>query len=145
MIEGSCLCGAVRFAIDGRVSPLQYCHCTRCQKSAGSPFAAAVAARTEDVRWLAGADQVRVFALPLRDEPPPYRRAFCQRCGSPLPVVDAERPFAVIPTGVLDGRPELTPFRHIFVSHNPPWYAIRDDLPQFPEHVPPEQRLPTKR
>lgn len=145
MIEGSCLCGAVRFAVDGPVTPLQYCHCTRCQKAAGAPFMAAVAARTEDVRWLDGADLVEIFALPVRDEPPPYRRAFCRRCGSAVPMVDADRPFAVVPAGALDGRPELRPFRHIFVSCNPPWFAINDGLPQFPEHVPPDQRLPTKR
>ena len=145
MIEGSCLCGAVRFAIDGRVSPLQYCHCRRCQKASGGAFVAAVAARSEHFRWLAGEDLVEVFALPVRDEPPPYRTAFCRQCGSPVPIVDRERPFAIIQAGALDGQPEITPFRHIFVSLNPPWYEIRDEIPQFPHHVPPDQRLPTKK
>jgi len=144
MIEGSCLCGAVRFAVDGRVSPLQYCHCRRCQKASGGAFVAAVAARTGDIRWLAGEELVEVFALPVRDAPPPYRTAFCRCCGAPVPIVDPSRPFAVIPAGAFDGQPELTPLRHIFVSLNPPWYAIRDQLPQFEQHVPPEQRLPTK-
>src|SRR5512144_1043817 len=107
MIEGSCLCGAVRFAIDGRVSPLQYCHCTRCQKVTGGPFMAAVAAPTERVRWLAGEELVEIFALPVRETPPAYRSAFCRRCGSPVPIVDRDRPFAVIPAGVLDGAPSL--------------------------------------
>lgn len=144
MIEGSCLCGTVRFAIDGRVSPLQYCHCRNCQKTSGGAFVAAVAARTRDVRWLAGEDGVEVYALPVRVEPPPYRAAFCRRCGSPVPIVDRERPYAIVPVGSLDGQPELTPFRHIFVALNPPWFEIRDRLPQFDHHVPHEQRLPTK-
>ena len=145
MVEGSCLCGAVRFAIDGRVSPLQYCHCQRCHKASGGAFVAAVAASMESFRWLQGDDLVGVFALPVRSEPPPYRTAFCRRCGAPVPIADPERPFAVIPAGALDGQPTLTPFRHIFVSLNPPWYEIRDDLPRFEQHVPPDQRLPTKR
>jgi hypothetical protein len=144
MLEGSCLCGAVRFAVDGRVSPLQYCHCRRCQKVSGGAFVAAVAARTDNVRWLAGEDLVEVFALPVREEPPPYRTAFCRRCGAPVPIVDAERPFAIIPAGAFDTPPELTPFRRIFVSLNPPWYEIRDELQQFEHRPPPEQRLPTK-
>lgn len=145
MIEGSCLCGAVRFAVDGRVSPLQYCHCTRCQKATGGPYMAAVAARTEHVRWLAGAELIERCELPVREEPPPYRRDFCRRCGAPVPIVDPERPFAVILAGSLDGRPELTPFRRIFVACNPPWYEIRDELPQFPGRLSPELRLPTRR
>ena len=144
MIEGSCLCGAVRFAIDGRVSRLQYCHCRNCQKTSGGAFVAAVAARTGDVRWLAGEELVEMFALPVRVEPPPYRAAFCRRCGAPVPIVDQARPYAVVPAGSLDGRPELVPLRHIFVSLNPRWNEISDDVPQFDQHVPPEQRLPTK-
>jgi hypothetical protein len=145
MIEGSCLCGAVRFAVDGWVSPLQFCHCTHCRKVSGGAFVAAVVAPTEKVRWLQGAEMVAEFALPVRVEPPPYRTAFCRVCGSPVPIVDAQRPFAIIPAGALDGEPPLRPFRHIFVSLNPSWYEIRDDLPQFEQHVPPDQRLPTKR
>jgi len=145
MIEGSCLCGAVRFAIDGRVSPLQYCHCRRCQKASGGAFVAAVAAAIERFRWLQGSELVEVFAMPVRDEPPPYRTAFCRRCGAPVPIADPARPFAIVPAGALDGQPPITPFRRIFVSLNPPWYEIRDDLPRFEQHVPPEQRLPTKR
>ena len=102
MVEGSCLCGAVRFAIDGWVSPLQYCHCQRCQKASGGAFVAAVAASMESFRWLQGDDLVGVFALPVRSEPPPYRTAFCRRCGAPVPIADPERPFAVIPAGALD-------------------------------------------
>jgi hypothetical protein len=144
-MQGSCLCGCVRFAIDGTVSPLQYCHCSRCQKSTGGPFMSGVAARSEDVRFLAGAELVETFSLPVRDEPPPYRHAFCKRCGSPVPIVDPDRPFAIIPAGLLDGQPALRPFRHIYVALNPPWYEIRDELPRFEHHVPPDQRLPTTR
>jgi hypothetical protein len=143
--EGSCLCGSVRFAVDGRLSPLQYCHCTRCRKASGSAFVAAVAARTGNFRWLAGADLVQVFTAPIRESPPPYRSVFCRRCGSDLPLYDPQQPFVVIPVGTLDRHPEIQPFRHIFVGYKAPWYEIHDGLPQFEGHVPPEQRLPTKK
>ena len=145
MTAGSCLCGGVKFVVDGRLSPLQYCHCTRCRKSSGSAFVAAVAAKTEHFRWVSGADLVSTFTAPIRESPPPYRTSFCRRCGSDLPLVDQDRPFVVIPAGSLDAHPEIQPFRHIFVGLKAPWYEIRDDLPQFEAHVPPEQRLPTSR
>jgi|SRR5215831_14251740 len=145
MTRGSCLCGGATFAVDGRLTPLQYCHCTRCRKTSGAAFGAAVAAKTADFRWLSGEELVEVFVAPILETPPPYRAAFCRRCGSPLPMFDRERPFVVIPAGVLDQHPEIQPLRHIFVGLRAPWYEIRDALPQFEAHVPPEQRLPTKR
>jgi len=144
-LVGSCLCGAVRFAVDGGVTPLQYCHCRRCQKVTGGACMAAVAAPAEALRWTAGAELVRTHLLPVRDEPPAYRNAFCGQCGGPVPIVDPERPWVVIPAGCFDGAPALRPFRHIFTAHSPAWYPIGDDLPRFPAHVPPAQRLPNRR
>ncbi|HVN87614.1 MAG TPA: GFA family protein [Candidatus Binatia bacterium] len=145
MTEGSCLCGGVKFAIDGRLTPLQYCHCTRCRKTSGSAFVAAVAAKMEALRWISGADLVEVYVAPLIDTPPPYRVAFCRRCGSDLPLYDPERPFVVVPAGSLDSHPEITPLRHIFVGLKAPWFEIHDGLPRFEGHAPPEQRLPATR
>ncbi|MBL4584097.1 MAG: GFA family protein [Pseudomonadales bacterium] len=38
MTTGSCLCGEVKFAIEGTLAPLQICHCGQCQKAQGSAF-----------------------------------------------------------------------------------------------------------
>jgi hypothetical protein len=32
---GSCLCGAVRFSVDGALKPPDACHCTICRKTSG--------------------------------------------------------------------------------------------------------------
>jgi hypothetical protein len=143
-LTGACLCGGARFEVTRRPTPIQYCHCTRCRRATGGPFMAALAARTESFRWLAGEELISTYAAPILEAPPAYRRAFCSRCGSPMPLVDREQPFVVIPAGCLDGDPGTRPFRHIFVARKAPWYEIADDLPQLPEHVPPEQRLPRK-
>ncbi len=45
MIRGSCLCSAVAFEIDGRVTPIQLCYAQRCQKSTGSAFSPELCAR----------------------------------------------------------------------------------------------------
>jgi hypothetical protein len=132
----------VRFATDGNVTPLQYCHCSRCKKSSGSAFVAAVAARTNRFRWLAGEQEIVIYEAPILETPPPYRNAFCRRCGSPLPVPGAAGPFTVIPAGLFDGDPGTRAFRHIFVGMKAPWYEISDGLPQFEAHVPLDQRLP---
>src|SRR5262245_17722653 len=103
MVKGSCLCGAVAFEIEGRLSPMQYCHAGRCRKATGSAFAAEVAAHASDLRWIRGENLVTVYEAPLPREPPPYRRAFCRVCGSPVPVALEGTNFVVLHAGVLDG------------------------------------------
>ncbi len=142
MLEGGCLCGGVRFAIDARPTPIQICHAKRCQRSTGSAFAAEMAVRTDAFRWLEGEALLRVYDAPLLREPPAFRRVFCSRCGSPLPVVREGAPFVVFLAGSLDDDPGSRPFRHIFLSQRPAWAdAPRDDLPQFQERPPADQRL----
>ena len=61
-----------------------------------------------------------------------------------MPVALEGTDFVVMLAGVLDDTHGAQPFRHIFVSQNPAWAAISDDLPQFSEHVPREQMLPRR-
>jgi hypothetical protein len=142
MVNGSCLCGGVGFEIDGTPSPMQYCHATRCRKATGSAFAAELAVLASGFRWVRGEELVTVYEAPLLREPPPYRNAFCRVCGSPLPVALEGTPFMVLHAGVLDGTPEMAPFRHIFVSQAAPWHTITDTMPRFDEHAPAGQRMP---
>jgi len=144
MVNGSCLCGSVRFEIDGGLTPMQYCHAVRCRKATGSAFAAELAARVSVFRWTRGEDLVTVYEAPLLREPPPYRHAFCRVCGSPLPVRLEGTDFVVFHAGVLDGEPETRPFRHIFVEQGASWHTITDGMPRFDHHAPVHQRLPQK-
>ena len=36
MLTGSCLCGAVKFTVEGELKPPDACHCTQCRKTSGS-------------------------------------------------------------------------------------------------------------
>jgi hypothetical protein len=142
VITGSCLCGQVRFEIDGALTPIQYCHATRCRKATSPAFAPEVAAKASHLRWVRGQELVTVFEAPLLREPPPYRHAFCRVCGSPLPVALEGTDLVVLHAGILDGELETRPFRHVFVGQSPVWHTIADALPQFDLHVPEKQRLP---
>ena len=78
--------------------------------------------------------QVHLFAAdeaPLIDTPPAYRRSFCRRCGSPLPVRLEGTPLMILNAGVLDGDPGTRLFRHAFVAQKACWHEITDGLPQF--------------
>jgi hypothetical protein len=141
MIRGSCLCGAVAFEVDGRVTPIQICHARRCQKSTGSAFSPELAVGAEHFRWLRGEENLTHYEAPLLREPPPFRKSFCRSCGSPLPVHSPETGFVILLAGVLDDDPGTRPFRHILLGQGAAWHSVNDELPKLEGLPPPEQRL----
>ncbi len=143
-MRGSCLCGGVEFDVGEKVTPIQFCHAARCQKATGGAFAPEMAAPRESLRWIRGEDLISHYEAPLLEEPPPYRRAFCRVCGSPLPVEQTGTDFVVILAGVLDSDPGTRPFRQIFLSQRAAWFAPPSEPRSFENRPPPESRLPTR-
>ena len=131
MIQGSCLCGGVKFEIEGAVGPFELCHCSRCRKVSGSAFVVGLGVRTEDFRLLQGQELIKTYEAPILESPPAYRTSFCSRCGSPVPNPDPGSIWFEIPAGILDGDPGLRPDKHIFIEDKSQWFTITDDLPQL--------------
>jgi hypothetical protein len=100
--------------------------------------------RVQDFRLLSGAELVRTFEAPIREQPPAYRVAFCSRCGSPVPDPPWGATWFEIPAGLLDADPMLRPDKHIFVECKSPWFEIADTLPQLTELQLREARRPRR-
>jgi hypothetical protein len=127
MLNGSCLCKAVRYRIDGAVTDVSHCHCSQCRKAHGAAFATYGHVRYADFRLLAGADEVASYQAS-----PQATRTFCRRCGSNLqwrPTGNDE--YFALALGTLDDDPRVRPARHIFVGSKAPWYVIEDQLSKF--------------
>ena len=140
MVKGSCLCGSVTFEINGEFTPIQYCHAERCRKATGAASSPELLTAVEGFTWLKGEAKVRIYTAPLLDKPPLYRRAFCDNCGSPLPVQLEGTGFMILQAGILDGDPGTRPFRHAFTAQRACWHEITDQLPEFESQPPvPEQ------
>ena len=138
MIQGSCLCGAIRFEIAKAAGPFELCHCRRCRKVTGSAFFSGLYVRIEDFRLVEGEELITTYEAPILREPPAYRASFCSRCGSPVPnPAPAEKRtrgrsgLLEIPAGLLDDDPGMKPDKHIFIEVKSPWFEISDDLPQL--------------
>jgi hypothetical protein len=58
MMQGGCLCGAVRFEFDHAAGTFELCHCNRCRKATGSAYAAEIGVRVADF-----ADRAVVFGV----------------------------------------------------------------------------------
>ncbi len=137
MTEGGCLCGAVRYRVEGRTSGIWLCHCSKCRRGSGSAFAASTLCRASAFRWLSGEDRIASW-----ESESGYPSRFCRTCGSLLPLVRAEQGHVVLPAGSLDVPAAPRLLRHIFVGSKAPWWEIHDALPQHEEHVPEEGQAP---
>ncbi|MFN8644667.1 MAG: GFA family protein [Candidatus Binatia bacterium] len=131
--RGSCLCGAVAFAIDAPPLFARNCHCGRCRRARSAAHASNLAVPADGLRITRGADRVATYKIPAADR---FAQAFCRACGSPLPCVYAKLGIAVVPMGGLDDPPAVRPGCHIFVASKAPWFAIADHLPQHDEYPP---------
>ena len=123
--QGSCLCGAVRFEIDGAFEHFFLCHCSRCRKGSGSAHGANLFATQAELAWLSGEDKVTSFALAGTR----HARSFCSTCGAALPGVQG--PLLVVPAGSLDTPVTQRPDAHINVSSRADWDCSLEDVPSF--------------
>jgi hypothetical protein len=131
MTEGRCLCGAVRYQVDGPFANLLHCHCSMCRKHHGTPFATWAAAPLAGFRFTAGESEVVRY-----DSSPGFHRSFCRTCGSVVPEAVAAAGLVVCPAGNLEGDLGIEPQLHMFVASKARWYEITDDLPQHDEYPP---------
>lgn len=132
MHRGSCLCGAVAYEIMGALGDVHHCHCGVCRKSHGAAFSTFAHVARDAFRFTRGADEVRRY-----QSSPPCTRTFCGTCGARLQFFFEGMPDALwVSVGTLDDQQAIAPHGHMFVDSKAPWFAIRDDLPQWPEYPP---------
>jgi hypothetical protein len=133
MIHGSCLCGAVRFVLDGPAQFINHCHCTMCRKVHGAAFGSFLHADGVLFRWRGGEALVKGY-----ESSPGNFRNFCQVCGTNVPVLENGGEHVIIPAGTLDSDPGVRPVVHIHTSSCASWYEITDELPKFAGFPPDE-------
>ncbi len=125
--KGSCLCGAVRFEIEGEFDGFFLCHCSRCRKDSGSAHASNLFATGARLTWLSGEDKVVTYDLPETR----HGKAFCSVCGSALPRQQMNGQRLIVPAGSLDTPVFLRPNAHIFVADRVNWDENLDEVPRF--------------
>jgi hypothetical protein len=125
--SGCCLCGEVRFDIEGEFERFYLCHCEHCRKDTGSAHAANLFSSTATLKWLSGQGNVRQFDLPGTR----HSKSFCGTCGSALPRVQMHGTLLVVPAGSLDSDLPLRPDAHLFMSSRASWDEALEELPTF--------------
>ncbi|HEY9091228.1 GFA family protein [Parasphingorhabdus sp.] len=121
--KGSCLCGAVKIRVEGKLSDADGCHCSQCRKQTGHylvstnvPKSALSVEGEENVRWYPSSDNAR--------------RGFCGTCGSTLFWDPLRKDGIAIAMGLFDGPTGAKLTHHIFTADKGDYYEITDGLPQ---------------
>jgi hypothetical protein len=123
-IQGGCLCGAMRYEVDGPLTDVNNCHCSMCRRFHGAAFSTYAKVRPEHFRWLSGGDLLNIY-----ETSPGIGWASCRICGSSLGV-PARGLLREITLGSLDTDPGVRPAEHIFAGSKAAWFEITDTLPQ---------------
>ena len=127
VVAGACLCGAVRFELQGPLEGVAHCHCTMCQRAHGTAFATWVAVPNERVRITAGEDQVTHYRSSAIGT-----RSFCRTCGSSMfCTLDTHPGVTDVALGCLAPDHGAIPRAHLFWDDRVGWLEIEDGLPRL--------------
>ena len=121
MKTGSCLCGGVKYQINGPMRPIVACHCSQCRKTSGNYVAATRVAKVDLVfdsmstlKWYKSSDVAE--------------RGFCGTCGSNLFWQRQVGENTSIMAGTIDPPTGLHIAQHIFVGDKSDFYDLFDDV-----------------
>jgi len=122
-LNGSCLCGEVRYTVDDEFRYALICHCSQCRRATGSAFKPFGGIERAKLKVSSGG-AIKIFGDVMTHD------AHCKVCGSLLYSIVQEGTMAHVTYGTLVDPPSLAPQAHIFVGSKAPWDTINDGLPQ---------------
>lgn len=124
--EGGCLCGDIRYRVEGRASASGICHCESCRRAASAPTLPFVVFAREQFTLARG-------VLTVFESSAGVTRAFCGRCGSLLTYRNAAHPETIdVMTCSLDDPGSFPPTCHVWFRERISWIQVADGLPCYP-------------
>ncbi len=118
-MRGSCLCGRVKYLIQGEPRQVVGCHCTQCRKASGHYVAATQThndqlqvERQSNITWFQSSTTAR--------------RGFCKNCGSQLFWARLDSAHTSVMAGTIDGDTGLRMDRQLYPETKGDYYALPD-------------------
>lgn len=122
-MEGGCVCGSVRYRLEGAPMVTHCCHCSWCQRETGSAFVINAVIERDRVTVLAGEPEL---VMTPSESGRGQEIARCPSCRvavwSHYP--NAGRKAAFVRVGTLDAPAEVAPDVHIFTRSKLPWVRL---------------------
>jgi len=132
MYQASCLCGAVEVEIQGAITDIIHCHCSKCRKSSGTAYATNGFVQSADFSIVKGQGALNFFETAKGK-----KRHFCKVCACPVySSNEADTSRIRFRLGLLDSEIEERPISHNFVSSKASWDSLDEPLPRYDAHEP---------
>ena len=132
MINGGCLCGAVRYQYAGELTEVVACHCHQCKQAQGGAFALNAPIQTALFALLSGEGSLKNYRHTANK-----RRVFCGNCGSALFSQRDDKPDVLrLRLGTVDGGQLPEPHYHIHYNSAVGWCEFKQDKPRYPAEKP---------
>ena len=126
MIHGSCLCGAIEYAVEEIAEKTYNCHCSQCRKSHGAAFATQMFAKGETLKFTKGENLIKEYTGHGGV------RAFCTICGSRLMNYAPDKSlYLSVALSSVDSKLDVKLVAHANVDSKAPWHDPSDDIPAF--------------
>lgn len=134
-ITGGCLCGAVRYEVNGKAKWQGKCYCRDCQRESGGGHNTILGVSAADFTLTQGELSHGTVKGGSGND---VIRSFCPRCGTTVyghPKLMGNN--YMVRVGTLDDPSAVVPAMAIFTSHAQPWDLPPEGLICFPEAPPP--------
>lgn len=127
ILEGGCLCGAIRYRVEGSPSSVSICHCRSCRRASGAPAVGWFVVSRAQFKLLSGVPAICQSSKPVH-------RGFCRQCGTQLIYQHESAPDTIeLTIASLDTPERLPPTKEIWLSEKLPWAAVNANLKQYAE------------
>ena len=134
-LEGGCICAATRYRMRAPPLVVHCCHCSWCQREAGSAFVVNALIEADRVELLSG--DTEMILTPTASGAG-QKIVRCARCKIALwsryalPQIGDLVNFVRV--GTLDVPGSLPPDVHIFTNSKLPWLSLAGDVPVYTEY-----------
>jgi hypothetical protein len=127
--SGSCLCGEIKYEINGEPVRTANCHCDDCRKATGSSYATNFFFKEDDIVVTQGTPKEFEHKS---DAGNTMTKQFCGNCGSQLFGLGSGSPgIKHVKAGTLDDVGNLRPAINVFAGRKLPFTFLDPDTEQF--------------
>lgn len=121
--EGGCLCGAIRYRIDGPIKSVAHCHCSMCRRASGAVTLTFITVPRDRLIFTQGGPAIYKSSSH-------GRRGFCANCGGQITFTSTQEPANIdIALATLDCAEDHPPDRHIWTANKLKWLRLDENLP----------------
>ena len=126
-VNGSCLCGAVRFRIELPTLFCAHCHCSMCRRNHGAGYVTWFGVAPTQLSFECGEHELTRYRSSEHGT-----RSFCRRCGSSLLCENSQYPDRIdIVLANMEGAIDREPEMHVYYDDRTAWVKLGDTLPRL--------------